>query len=302
VYKAQNYPVYYATYLEDIQSWSRILPDGDLAPGDTLDRTLIQHSSVEWPELILKSGSIPTDDVGLLGLPGLPVLSLSPYYGAEVDVVIDGKSVSFLDSTYTNEYTKISERLAGGGSHWDTYFTRDYDYSYAVRKAYSIDTGINYDSAGTGSPGAFKILYELIVEEADTIDLMIEDNHAPIYPVNPPAVITDAIIAADAPIGFTINLEILGKKETATGVGAEESLLSLSISPWKELIAASKRGIFARGAGGAVNTDVINWILKYAPDLPGAAAEAGNNVRYDSLDALPVAVQTAINATATPTP
>jgi hypothetical protein len=308
VYKATNYPVYHAEYLEEIQNWARILPDGDLAPGDTLDRTFARHVSREWPEVILKSGG--KDDILALATAGstFSVLQSGPYYGTEVDVVIDGKAVYFEDAAYTNEYTKISERLTGVVSHVDSYFTREGDYSYTVERAYSIDTGVNYDVTGTptygNEPGAFKIWYKLTTEgteTVDSVDLMIEDDSLPLYPVKPPAEITSADFGN--PIGFIIDLEIRGRKATAAApyIGGEETLLALHIETWKDLIDASQKGTFARTGTttGAVNTSVIDWILGPAPELPGAPVDTlgtGFNVVYDGFAHLPAAVQAAILA------
>jgi hypothetical protein len=298
VSKAMNWPVYYATYTEDISHWARILPDGDLAPGDTLDRTDISHQSWEWPAVIVKDGDKSSVSFG--------TFNTGAYSGQGNDVVIDGKRIGFLDNTYTNEYTKISERLASGVSHVDFYFTRDYDYSYVVQKAYSIDSGVNADDTAD-APGAFKFLYTLTVEAADAIDLKVDSDSGPVEPVVPPAEITAADF--DSPIGFTITLDILGKKGTVAApfIGAEETLLSLSISTWNDLIRESKKGTFARIDATnvtGVDTGVIDWILQDVPVLPGAAEDPnnpGNNVIYNSYVNLPAAVKTEIEKGVAPT-
>jgi hypothetical protein len=357
VHKATNYPVYEAFYNEDILNWSRYLPDGDLAPGDTLDRTYIYHQSYEWPEVILKSINISTpsplikNDINVV-LDSGAILHQSPYYETTVtiptvvttgnpggvspispiqrDVVIDGKSIVLADYTYTNKYTKISERNTGSFSHVDTYFNRDYDYSYTVGKVYSIDTGMDYDHINyPDAPGAFKIKYELIVKSVNNVDLMITDDDYPIYPVELPAIITSneftqsiGGIVNDQPVELTINLEIRGKRRTATAPFIETDdveLLKLTISTWDDLIKASRDGKFARRNGlatgiytanptgtgvsaPAVDDRVITWVLKHINNilpvtniLPGAAVnDEGDNVIYESYSVLPKAVKDAI--------
>jgi hypothetical protein len=362
VLKATNYPVYLAKYVENIQNWSRYLPDGDLAPGDTLDRTNIQHYSWEWDNLILKTGETQgilvtlQDDIARLKAQGSPGnstlfgtyatgtgsvfstfkrLDTSPYYdnttdGEVLDLVIDGKAVRFVDETYTNTYTKISERIGNQReSHLDTYFTREYDdYSYVFKRAYSIDTGRDYDWSTAGapgtnllanSPGAFKIKYELTVTPPETaLELMVEDDLQPVYPVNPPAELTRTATDLGKPMGFVIDLQILGRRNTYTssvhGVGtAEDDLLTLHLETWQDLINASRRLSFARKTTGAatsvavsdadavVDTTLIDWILKDVPVLPGAPVEKRDtiigrrekdrNVQYNNYASLPLAVQ-----------